>query len=141
MNLTTKSQPVLKIQFIVGSQLLPEHITTEFNLVRETSNSGTLLMSPNCAWYNRIMAYLSKFSEETSRISVTDCSKISNHISGQFQADLKQLQISDDLSSQLNDIYIPLGAWLAEKAKQQAPPDCWDQWCTGFWQVDSLRTP
>ena len=73
------------------------------------------------------MIYLNTLPEEISRISVTDCSRISKYLFSHFLANLKKLQISDDLSSQLNGIYVPLAASLAAKAKQQqAPPDRWN---------------
>lgn len=68
------------------------------------------------------MIYLKTFPEEISRLSATDCSRISKSLSSYFLASLKQLQISDDLSSQLNDIYVPLAASLIVKAKQQQAP-------------------
>jgi D-glycerate 3-kinase len=68
------------------------------------------------------MIYLNTLPEEISRISVTDCSRISKYLFSHFLANLKQLQISDDLSSQLIDIYVPLAASLVAKAKQQQAP-------------------
>ena len=68
------------------------------------------------------MIYLDTLPEEISRISVTDCSRISKYLFSDFLAILNQLQISDDLSCQLNDIYVPLAASLVAKAKQQQAP-------------------
>lgn len=68
------------------------------------------------------MDYLSTFPEETSRISAEECSKLSEPIYGLFQSHLKQLQICDDLTSQLKNIYIPLAASLAVKVKEQQAP-------------------
>lgn len=68
------------------------------------------------------MTYLNKFPEEMSGIADADCSRISQLIASHFQTNLKQLQINNDLTFQLNDIYIPLAANLASRAKQQPAP-------------------
>ena len=68
------------------------------------------------------MAYLNTFPKEINTLSAADCSRLAKELISHFQADLEQLHISSDLSSQLKNIYIPLAAILEAKTKQQPAP-------------------
>jgi D-glycerate 3-kinase len=65
------------------------------------------------------MDYLSIFPEELSGISNAECIRITDLISRHLQANLKQLKITEDLTDQISDIFVPLASSLCVKAKQQ----------------------
>lgn len=65
------------------------------------------------------MDYLSIFPEEVSGISVAECRRITDQVSRHLQANLKRLQITEDLTDQISDIFVPLASSLCSRAKQQ----------------------
>ena len=56
------------------------------------------------------------------RVTDDDGSKLAASLSSHFQKVLKQLKIDKDLTEQVKDIYIPLAASLAVKAKERSAP-------------------
>jgi D-glycerate 3-kinase len=68
------------------------------------------------------MADQNTFPEKIKTLSAADCRQIARGLISYFQTDLEQLNISDDLTSQLEEIYIPLAAILKAKTKQKNTP-------------------
>lgn len=68
------------------------------------------------------MTYLKTFPEEASRLSEGQSRRISEQLQHGFRQKLGQMRIDEDLSSQLTDLYVPLAASLAARAKQQQGP-------------------
>lgn len=68
------------------------------------------------------MTYLKTFPHATSRLSAAQSHRIAEQLGNRFRDKLRKLDINQDLSSQLADIYVPLASSLAVLAKQQQGP-------------------